>query len=98
MATVNSVPTTASGAVQAARAARTRRLLEGAIALVFPLKMLMQHMAASGMGGAVTSAIARALGAGRRDHANALVVHVLVIAGAVSALFSIVMLIWGSDI
>lgn len=34
------------------------------VTLVFPLKMLMQHMAASGMGGAVTSAIARALGAG----------------------------------
>src|SRR5215216_3261836 len=30
------------------------------VSLVFPLKMLMQHMAAGGMGGAVASTIARA--------------------------------------
>ena len=68
------------------------------VTLVFPLKMLMQHMAASGMGGAVTSAIARALGAGRRDHANALVVHALLIATAMAALFSTLMLTWGAEI
>ena len=68
------------------------------LSLVFPLKMLMQHMAAGGMGGAVASAIARALGAGRHDHANALVVHALLIAVAMAALFSTVLLIWGAEI
>ena len=34
--------------------------------------MLVQHTAASGMGGGVSSAVARALGAGRRDIADAL--------------------------
>jgi len=34
-----------------------------AVTLVFPFKMLMQQMAASGMGGAVTAATARAIGA-----------------------------------
>ena len=68
------------------------------LSLVFPLKMLMQHMAAGGMGGAVASAIARALGAGRRDHANALVVHALLIAVAMAAIFSTVLLIWGVEI
>jgi hypothetical protein len=37
------------------------------VSLAFPFVMLIQHTAASGMGGGVSSAIARALGAGRRD-------------------------------
>lgn len=69
-----------------------------AVSLIFPLKMLMQHMAASGMGGAVASAIARALGAGKRDRANALVVHALAIAVGMAALFSVVLLGWGAGI
>src|SRR5690348_8297374 len=40
------------------------------VSLVFPWVMLMQHGAASGMGGAVSSAVARALGAGNRQRAN----------------------------
>src|SRR5262249_26821729 len=36
------------------------------ISLVFPLIMLMQQMANSSMGGAIASAIARAIGAGRQ--------------------------------
>ena len=49
------------------------------VSLAFPFVMLMQHTAASGMGGGVSSAIARALGAGKRDVANALVLHTLVL-------------------
>ena len=45
------------------------------IALVFPLIMLMQQMANSSMGGAIASAVARAIGAGRDADAAALVVH-----------------------
>ena len=48
--------------------------------LVFPGLMLMQMMSAGAMGGGVSSAVARALGAGRRDDADALVLHALVIA------------------
>src|SRR5271163_4818720 len=36
------------------------------VALVFPVMMLMQMMSAGAMGGGISSAIARALGAGRR--------------------------------
>src|SRR5262249_29497703 len=50
------------------------------VALVFPLVMLMQMMSAGAVGGGMSSAIARALGAGRRGDANALVFHSLVIA------------------
>src|SRR5213083_924692 len=58
------------------------------VSLVFPLIMLMQTMSAGGMGGGVASAVARALGAGRRSDANALALHALVIAGALGVLFT----------
>ncbi len=65
------------------------------VSLVFPLIMLMQTMSAGGMGGGVASAIARALGAGRREDADALAVHSLVIAVGMAALFTGGMLLGG---
>ena len=50
------------------------------VSLVFPVMMLMQMMSAGAMGGGISSAIARALGAGRRADANALALHALAIA------------------
>ena len=50
------------------------------VALVFPALMLMQMMSAGAMGGGISSAIARALGASRRSDADALAVHALAIA------------------
>jgi len=49
------------------------------VALAFPVVMLMQMMSAGAMGGSIASAIARALGSGRRSDADALAVHALVI-------------------
>ena len=63
------------------------------VSLAFPFVMLMQHTAASGMGGGVSSAIARALGAGKRDVANALVLHTLVLALGLAVVFSTVSLL-----
>src|SRR5262245_43570514 len=68
------------------------------VSLVFPLVMLLQTMSAGGMGGGVASAIARALGAGRRDDANAIVVHALLIAAAMAALFTGGMLLGGPSL
>lgn len=51
-----------------------------ALALVFPGLMLMQMLANGAVGGAVASAVARALGAGDQNRADALVWHALVIA------------------
>jgi putative MATE family efflux protein len=59
------------------------------VALVFPLFMLMTMMSNGGIGGGVSSAIARALGGGNKADADALVVHGLVIAFVFGALFSI---------
>jgi MATE family, multidrug efflux pump len=50
------------------------------VALVFPVLMLMQMMSAGAMGGGISSAIARALGAGRRADADALALHAFAIA------------------
>src|ERR687894_2776047 len=62
------------------------------VSLAFPFVMLVQHTAASGMGGGVSSAVARALGAGRRGDADALALHALVLALALGAAFSAVLL------
>ena len=62
------------------------------ISVTFPLVMLMQTMSAGGMGGGVASAVARALGAGRRTDASALVAHAMVIALVMAAVFSAALL------
>ena len=56
--------------------------------MVYPLIMLMQTMSAGGMGGGVAAAVARALGAGHRHDAHALVLHALLIACVMGALFT----------
>jgi putative MATE family efflux protein len=56
------------------------------VSLVFPWVMIIQHSANGGMGGGVSSSIARALGAGRHDVANALAFHTFVLALALGAL------------
>jgi putative MATE family efflux protein len=50
------------------------------VVLVFPVLMLMQMMSAGAMGGGIASAVARTLGAGRREDADRLALHALAIA------------------
>ena len=68
------------------------------LALVFPLLMLLQMTSAGAMGGGVSSAIARALGSGDAARARRLVVHALVIAAAMSAAFTLLILLLGRPI
>jgi MATE family, multidrug efflux pump len=68
------------------------------VSLVFPWVMFMQHAAASGMGGGVSSAIARALGAGKRDVADALATHAVVLAVGLSAIATAFMLLCGPSV
>jgi putative MATE family efflux protein len=68
------------------------------LALVFPLLMLLQMTSAGAMGGGVSSAIARALGSGDAAAARRLVVHALVIAAAMGAAFTILVLLLGESI
>src|SRR5215470_1804264 len=59
------------------------------VALVFPLFMLMTMMSNGGIGGGVSSAVARAIGAGRRQDADALVTHAVAIAVAFGVIFTV---------
>jgi putative MATE family efflux protein len=61
--------------------------------LAFPFVMLVLQTTNSGMGAGVTSAVARALGAGKRDCADALVFHALLLAFALGVAFSSLMLL-----
>lgn len=68
------------------------------ISLAFPFVMLMQHGAASGMGGAVLSAVARATGAGDTQRANNLTAHAFMLAVILTVIFAIIMLLGGPTI
>jgi putative MATE family efflux protein len=65
------------------------------MALVFPGFMMMQMLSAGAIGGGIASAIARALGAGRRADADALVLHALVINLGLGLVTSLVFLAFG---
>jgi putative MATE family efflux protein len=66
------------------------------VALVFPVLMLMQMMSAGAVGGGISSAIARALGAGRREDADSLTLHALAIAVMFGLVFTLGVLGGGS--
>ncbi|CAN7228135.1 MULTISPECIES: MATE family efflux transporter [unclassified Variovorax] len=65
------------------------------MALVFPIVMLMQMTSAGAMGGGIASAIARALGARRRDDADSLVLHAILIALGFGLVFTLALLFGG---
>jgi len=65
------------------------------IALVFPAVMLMQMMSAGAVGGGISSAVARALGSGRRDDADRLAVHAVAIGIVFALALSAAMLLGG---
>jgi putative MATE family efflux protein len=56
--------------------------------LAFPFVMIVLQTTNSGMGNGVSSAIARALGAGKRDRADALVFHAVLLALSLGAGFA----------
>src|SRR4051795_4276922 len=68
------------------------------MALVFPGFMMMQMLSAGAVGGGISSAIARALGAGRRDDANALVMHAVLVNVALGLLFSVLFIVFGPQL
>ncbi|MEQ1611514.1 MAG: MATE family efflux transporter, partial [Hyphomicrobiaceae bacterium] len=68
------------------------------LALVFPIVMLQQMMSSGAMGGGVSSAIARALGAGHDERAASLAVHAMIIGLIGGLAFSAIMLVGGNRI
>jgi putative MATE family efflux protein len=65
------------------------------MALVFPGFMMMQMLSGGAMGGGISSAVARALGGGRKHDADALVWHAVIINLALGLFFSALVLTFG---
>jgi len=65
------------------------------MALVFPGFMMMQMLSGGAMGGGISSAVARALGGGRRTDADSLVLHAIVINVVLGLLFAALVLAYG---
>jgi putative MATE family efflux protein len=65
------------------------------MALVFPFVMLQNMLSAGAMGGGVSSAVSRALGAGDGERASVLAVHALWIGMAAGAFYMALMLVLG---
>lgn len=70
----------------------------GGFALVFPFVILMQMLAAGGIGGGIAAAVARAIGRRSRSDAHDLAVHALIIAAVFGVAFTAVMLGFGRPI
>ena len=68
------------------------------MAFVFPGFMMMQMLSAGAVGGGISSAIARALGAGRRGDADALVWLAIIISAALGLFFSALVLGFGPSL
>ena len=66
-----------------------------AMAVVFPFVMLMQTVSGGAMGGAISAAVSRALGANRDDAARSLALHAAVIGLVGGALFLVVFTLFG---
>ncbi len=68
------------------------------LALVFPMVMLQQMLSAGAMGGGVSSAISRALGAGNDGRAARLALHAILIGGLAGLIFCALFLLFGMPI
>jgi len=92
---------TLQGLISAGETAFVGQLGASALAgasLSFPLVMLMTTLSAGAYGGGVSSAVARALGAGRQTDANRLALTALSMAGLIGLVFMSVMLLLGRSI
>ncbi|MCB1510600.1 MAG: MATE family efflux transporter, partial [Hyphomicrobiaceae bacterium] len=60
------------------------------IALAFPIQALLGMLSQGAVGGGISSAIARALGSGDQERAEALVVHALIISVVLGAIYTLI--------
>lgn len=68
------------------------------VSLVFPIVLLMATMSNGGIGGGVSSAVAREIGAGNQKEADALLLHAIVLAVVFGLLFTAGALLFGPDL
>lgn len=68
------------------------------MALVFPLVMMQQMLSAGSMGGGISSAISRAMGANNTDKAQALVLHAALIGLGIGLFFTLIFALFSNAI
>jgi putative MATE family efflux protein len=68
------------------------------ISVIFPILTLLIAITSVGVGGAVASAIARSLGAGRKSEAEALAIQAVIVAVALGAISTAIMVVFGRSI
>lgn len=88
----------ATGLIETWFLARLGTPVLAGVALVVPVLMLMQNMSQGAMGGGISAAVARTLGAGRQQEADQLVLHAVVLNAALGAVFSVLLLAFGPQL
>ncbi|MEQ7990141.1 MATE family efflux transporter [Xanthomonas hortorum] len=68
------------------------------VAVVVPVLMLMQNMSQGAMGGGISAAVARALGAGDVTRADSLARHAVVLNAAIGLVFSLVLWLFSAPL
>ncbi|MEF9999550.1 MAG: MATE family efflux transporter [Comamonas sp.] len=68
------------------------------VAVVVPVLMLMQNMSQGALGGGISAAVARALGAGNKALADSLARHALVLSAGVGLVFTVLLLAFSTPL
>lgn len=85
----------ATGLIETWFLARLGTSVLAGVALVVPVLFLMGNMSQGAMGGGISAAIARALGGGRQQEADQLVLHAVVLNALLGLLFCVLLLVFG---
>jgi putative MATE family efflux protein len=93
--TLMMVAQSATGLIESWYLAKLGTDVLAGIAVVTPILMLMQNMSHGAIGGGISSAIARALGSGRKAEANDLARHAVALTAALGVILSIVLIAIG---
>lgn len=88
----------ATGLIETWFLARLGTSVLAGVALVVPVLMLMQNMSQGAMGGGISAAVARTLGAGRQREADQLVLHAVVLNAALGIIFCVLLLAFGPQL
>lgn len=88
----------ATGLIETWFLARLGTPVLAGVALVVPVQMLMQNMSQGAMGGGISAAVARTLGAGRQREADQLVLHAVVLNAALGIVFCALLLAFGPQL
>ncbi|MDR6601557.1 putative MATE family efflux protein [Achromobacter deleyi] len=88
----------ATGLIETWFLARLGTSVLAGVALVVPVLFLMGNMSQGAMGGGISAAVARALGGGRQQEADQLVLHAVVLNALLGLVFCVLLLVFGPQL